>query len=371
MNKLVCELCGSHDIIKQDQFFVCQSCGCKYTTEEAKKIIIDVNVKTDSSERIKNLYELARRAKASNNYPDASRYYYDIVREVPDDWEAFFFSTFFKFQSAKIIEIENAAQSVTNSIEPTFKLINNNIPIENKPTVIDEVVTYIKQFSTVLSRASENFYAEHSSVSGVLEETKRRISAIAFLLETLALELQTQFNDDEKALNVYRHLVDLSHSGKWGYNKFYDSTIQIIIKADKMEKQLKERVMLAKVDEEINSTKLEGDAARIYRDLLVERGSLQLEKENVEKSAIVNPIAWFMVFVGIFVISICIYIIKLQESDFFTIALMLLGVLILIGTTAYLVAAWNAQKKLKTLDLKLTNINKRIGKFINNEESKE
>ena len=38
MQKLTCEMCGSSDLIKQDGVFVCQSCGCKYSVEEAKKM---------------------------------------------------------------------------------------------------------------------------------------------------------------------------------------------------------------------------------------------------------------------------------------------------------------------------------------------
>lgn len=40
MNKLQCELCGSIDIIKiGEDVFQCQHCGCKYTAEQAKKIL--------------------------------------------------------------------------------------------------------------------------------------------------------------------------------------------------------------------------------------------------------------------------------------------------------------------------------------------
>ena len=39
MKQLTCEMCGSTDLIKQDGFFVCQTCGCKYSVEEAKKMI--------------------------------------------------------------------------------------------------------------------------------------------------------------------------------------------------------------------------------------------------------------------------------------------------------------------------------------------
>ena len=39
MPVIICELCGSNDIQKQDGLYVCQHCGTKYTVEEAKKLI--------------------------------------------------------------------------------------------------------------------------------------------------------------------------------------------------------------------------------------------------------------------------------------------------------------------------------------------
>ena len=43
MKQLKCEMCGSADLIKQDGVFVCQSCGCKYSVEEAKKMMVEVS----------------------------------------------------------------------------------------------------------------------------------------------------------------------------------------------------------------------------------------------------------------------------------------------------------------------------------------
>ena len=65
MKQLICEMCGSNEIVKEDGFFVCQFCRCKYTLEEAKKIIMDVSgttVRIDNTENIKNSLESARRA---------------------------------------------------------------------------------------------------------------------------------------------------------------------------------------------------------------------------------------------------------------------------------------------------------------------
>lgn len=39
MKRLICEMCGSADLLKDGGIFVCQACGCKYTVEEARKMM--------------------------------------------------------------------------------------------------------------------------------------------------------------------------------------------------------------------------------------------------------------------------------------------------------------------------------------------
>ena len=41
MKPLVCEMCGSHDLVKTEGLFVCQNCNTKYSLEEAKKMMIE------------------------------------------------------------------------------------------------------------------------------------------------------------------------------------------------------------------------------------------------------------------------------------------------------------------------------------------
>ena len=38
MKALTCEMCGSTNLLKDNGVFVCQSCGTKYSVEEAKKM---------------------------------------------------------------------------------------------------------------------------------------------------------------------------------------------------------------------------------------------------------------------------------------------------------------------------------------------
>ena len=74
MKQLKCEMCGSAELIKQDGVFVCQSCGCKYSVEEAKKLMeTDEESKhqlttNTSGLNIDNLLELAFNEKNVKNY---------------------------------------------------------------------------------------------------------------------------------------------------------------------------------------------------------------------------------------------------------------------------------------------------------------
>lgn len=76
MKKLVCELCGSNDIVKQDGFFVCECCGTKYSLEEAKKIMVDISgssINIANQAQFNNLVKLANAALDSNNFAEAEK----------------------------------------------------------------------------------------------------------------------------------------------------------------------------------------------------------------------------------------------------------------------------------------------------------
>ena len=103
MKQLTCEMCGSTDLMKQDGVFVCQSCGTKYSVEEAKKMMVEgtvdvtgSTVKVDTSTELANLYQLARRARDDNNSEDAEKYYGMILVKDPTSWEASFYTIYFR-----------------------------------------------------------------------------------------------------------------------------------------------------------------------------------------------------------------------------------------------------------------------------------
>lgn len=96
MKPLTCEMCGSTNILKQDGVFVCQSCGTKYSVEEAKKMMVEgvVNiegkVKIDQSDKVPNLLSLAQNAIDSLNVDEAESYVKRILEIDCDNAQAWF-----------------------------------------------------------------------------------------------------------------------------------------------------------------------------------------------------------------------------------------------------------------------------------------
>lgn len=165
MKKISCELCGSNQIIKQEGVFVCQHCGTKYSAEEAKKMMVDGivevtgSVKVDSSDKLSNLYQIARRAKNDNNAESAEKYYDMILVEDPASWEAAFYVVYFKALKCKIIEIQSAAIAVNNSLDTVFELIKINVCDEvEQETAVTEAATRVIDICDLLFNGAKNHF---------------------------------------------------------------------------------------------------------------------------------------------------------------------------------------------------------------------
>lgn len=108
MKQLTCEMCGSTDLLKQDGVFVCQSCGCKYSVEEARKMMIEGTVDiqgtvtVDNSAFVKKYLENARRAKEKEDWQETEKYYNMVEQNDPDNIEAIFYSAYGKAKSTLV-----------------------------------------------------------------------------------------------------------------------------------------------------------------------------------------------------------------------------------------------------------------------------
>ena len=92
-----CEMCGSTDIIKQDGVFVCQSCGIKYSLEEAKKLMVEVSgtvevkgsVKVENAASTESLLKRAFMMLEDGEFNDADELFDNVLNMSPECGEAY------------------------------------------------------------------------------------------------------------------------------------------------------------------------------------------------------------------------------------------------------------------------------------------
>lgn len=92
MKCIKCEMCGSTDMVKSEGLFVCQNCGCKYTVEEARKLMSEdpVTVKIDGSEQVNNYITLSEAAFNSSDSAAALNYANKALELNPESSAAWF-----------------------------------------------------------------------------------------------------------------------------------------------------------------------------------------------------------------------------------------------------------------------------------------
>ncbi len=88
MKPLVCEMCGSQNLVKDNGVFVCQYCGCKYSVAEAKKMMIEGVVTIDETSKVDNWLQLANSAFNNSNWDEAYRYCCKVLEVNPNNWIA-------------------------------------------------------------------------------------------------------------------------------------------------------------------------------------------------------------------------------------------------------------------------------------------
>lgn len=204
MKQLTCEMCGSKDLIKQDGVFVCQCCGCKYSVEEAKNMMIegtvDVSgstVKVDTTDELANLYQIARRARDDNNSANAAKYYDMILVKDPTSWEAAFFVVYFKAMTCKIAEIRSASISVDNCLSSVLGLIRDNVPEEDQAVAVKEVVVRSQEIAMFMAKAAHKHYMgidyRYRSNHSYTSEYINRVGATRDLLFTCGTQVEHYF----------------------------------------------------------------------------------------------------------------------------------------------------------------------------------
>jgi len=177
MKKMLCEICGSDNLLKQDGLFVCQDCNAKYSVEEAKNLLVEVDPpaedsaekkptaskaskpKKKSGNQLEKLYKAAENARETNNSQSAIQYYEKIAQMDPNAWEPLFYIPILRLDSIKNAEIGSAAVAVYSCLDKVFSLVAGNYSdMEQQLEIIGEIFNLSCDAAEMLAAASQNFF---------------------------------------------------------------------------------------------------------------------------------------------------------------------------------------------------------------------
>lgn len=189
MKQLTCEMCGGTNLVKDGGVFVCQTCGCKYTIEEAKRMMIEGTVdvqgtvKVDNTAFIEKYLTNARRALNKKDWEEVEKYYNLVEQNVPDNIEAVFFSSFGKMVSLLVVggTIQDLRHRVS-VLENSMSVINDYFETtsEDKEEVLNRICEAI---ATMNSYNLQAFTDNGSVVFGTTTLAEINKVREAFLIE--------------------------------------------------------------------------------------------------------------------------------------------------------------------------------------------
>lgn len=197
MKQLTCEMCGSTDLMKQDGVFVCQSCGCKYSVEEARKMMVEGivevqgTVKIDNSAKYNNIIQLAEDAFIDGRWGDAYSYCSEALVIRPDD------SLIIAMQGLSVLGKEKIVKEVpmssVNAMKRMFAAIDTmEISALEKIDILNKISSYLNRICQVKIKESEEEIKTYSSQKVDYSPTQEKLAAANVAAQALGGNIFTQ-----------------------------------------------------------------------------------------------------------------------------------------------------------------------------------
>lgn len=303
---MVCEICGSSNIIKKDGVFACQTCGMQYSADDAKKLLQDVpdeapvvnsaDLSHEASDELQRLYKLARRARDNDDDETAAKMYEQISIKNPEDWEAMFYSSYCRSQTIKVGHIPGTIGPFCKVTLSVLDLIKDN------ESSLDDVRGILKEIS-------DNFCPfVMSLIRQAVDDDKASVSIDGrFFLYQFGNKIKDLFPDYvELAIDSWKLCIELLNDefmdysfdlNTFGPSSSYNRTMEKSFTAQEAKEELKEfeETYVDSTNEEFNMLKeCYENILAVKEDELVrsDYNDLLKAKEKYDKEIEIVKNAW-------------------------------------------------------------------------------
>ncbi len=184
MKQLTCEMCGSTNMIKQDGVFVCQSCGIKYSVEEARKLMIEGTVevqgtvKLDNSAFVEKYLANARRAKQKEDWEETEKYYNMVEQNDPNNIEAIFYSAYGKARSSLVDEDIYKRQAIFKVLVNCISILDDKYDINRREENREAITSIAADLGALI--CSTFVYTQWKNGYGIVTRTNQGETYVLF-----------------------------------------------------------------------------------------------------------------------------------------------------------------------------------------------
>ncbi|MFR5183782.1 MAG: TFIIB-type zinc finger domain-containing protein [Dialister invisus] len=172
MKKLICEMCGGNDLIREEGFVVCQYCGTKYTLEQADRMAageivhIGGTVSIDNRERISTLLESARLSRIQEDWKATYDCYNKVLQYAPQNIEGMFYRPYAKIRESfcRLVEPNQRVQLISVLLK-TFPLIERQVTADN-PEFYEDYINKIGDSIEELTDCGFSYHVKKDKQTG-------------------------------------------------------------------------------------------------------------------------------------------------------------------------------------------------------------
>jgi len=181
--------------------------------------------KPDNDEQFNSLYSAAVRAKDARDCEKAVRYYTQILKEKPSDWEALFFSEYFDAINCETAEISLSVERIEKISLRAIQVIASTIANEaEQKKAISELSSQVMVAASSFFKNSMDYYKKHELSADSFQELFDRFNAIYNMLNIVGKSIDSAFSSGSEMSNSAEELLSLSDT----YAKqFYSSYLPI------------------------------------------------------------------------------------------------------------------------------------------------
>ena len=165
-----------------------------------------------SSDELDRLYQVAHRAKDSDNYEEAAKYYGMIYQNDPNSWEACFYSLYYSTMDKDITDFAYEASKINKNTQIVLNLLKDSTTDEKVlNSYLTEITDRLIKIGELFFDAAVEYYKLHSKTKKAAKNKADDVIAagqIGYTLGDTIINLFGKNRFDELVIKAWSHGIN-------------------------------------------------------------------------------------------------------------------------------------------------------------------